>query len=112
VDKPPLTTCLRLGYRGGIPNSKLPRGRCGGIPVAALGPAECSNSIRSASSQSGSAPAQWRHRLPTPEAAYGIPMMANTGVKEKSDRFARAWTGSLATFNLEKAVDSEFFQDA
>jgi poly(3-hydroxybutyrate) depolymerase len=39
----------------------------------------------------------------TPEAAYGIPMIANTGVKEKTDRFARAWTGSLATFHGYRA---------
>lgn len=40
----------------------------------------------------------------TPEAAYAIPMMCNTGIKEKDDkRFSRAWDGCMATFLAYRA---------
>jgi hypothetical protein len=38
-----------------------------------------------------------------PEALYGVPMVANTGVKEKEGRFERAWSGSLDWFKRLRA---------
>jgi len=42
-----------------------------------------------------------------PEAAYGVPLMLNPGLKERDDkRFAGAWTGSLAMLNAYRAKGS------
>ena len=39
-----------------------------------------------------------------PEAAYGIPMMCNPGLKERDDeRFKGAWTGSMEMFKAYRA---------
>jgi poly(3-hydroxybutyrate) depolymerase len=58
--------------------------------------------------RSGTAFSTWeKGEIPKPdipEAAHGIPMMANPGAKEKGDaRFNGAWTGGMAMFKAYRA---------
>jgi hypothetical protein len=58
--------------------------------------------------RSGTAFTAWsKGEIPRPEireAAYGIPMMCNPGMKEKDDnRFSGAWTGTMAMFKAYRA---------
>jgi hypothetical protein len=58
--------------------------------------------------RSGTAYSAWQNgEIPAPEipeAAYGVPVMCNPGVKEKvHERFHRAWDGCLAMFKAYRA---------
>ena len=61
--------------------------------------------------RSGTAFATWeKGEIPKPEipaSAYDIPMMLNPGVKERDhERFAGAWTGSMAMFEAYRAKNA------
>lgn len=58
--------------------------------------------------RSGTAFSTWeKGEIPKPEipeAAYGVPMICNPGLKERDDeRFKGAWTGSMAMFQAYRA---------
>ena len=88
-------------------------GHSGGAYWASLMQAKHPERIVAIWLRSGTAYPYWmRGEVPAPEipaAAYQIPVMANPGLKEKTDpRFAIAWDGSVAMWQAFRAQGAPF----